>query len=224
MSGSSRWISDTHTKKWRIRGIPEMKIPSFLWYFLHFFFFVHSIVMYMWKHERIHIQQSTAVQDTCPCDMCINQSSIYISIMYWFNAWRRAHRISVSAHDTHNAHRYIFYVFFFFLFFFVLINIRQSDGPTHPHTLCRPTFFFSLFFWVHSCLGWHYIFHDARKWMPKNKKNEKIWLDKVTKANIDRQGNNNNNKMVPQLSRSERSRHRITCSHIPRHNLLFCKM
>lgn len=30
--------------------------------------------------------------------------------------------------------------------------------------------------------------------MPKNKKNEKIWLDKVTKANIDRQGNNNNNK------------------------------
>lgn len=190
--------------------------------FSTFFFFVHSIVMYMWKHERIHIQQSTAVQDTCPCDMCINQSSIYISIMYWFNAWRRAHRIS----NLWYAHRTPIYILCFFLFsiFFCFdkyTTIWRADPSAYS---LSSDIFVSLFFWVHSCLGWHYIFHDARKWMPKNKKNEKIWLDKVTKANIDRQGNNNNNKMVPQLSRSERSRHRITCSHIPRHNLLFCKM
>lgn len=110
------------------------------------FFFVHSIVMYMWKHERIHIQQSTAVQDTCPCDMCINQSSIYISIMYWFNAWRRAHRISVSAHDTHNAHRYIFYVFFFFLFFFCFdkyTTIWRADPSAY--SLSSDIFFLSFY-------------------------------------------------------------------------------
>lgn len=163
MSGSSRWISDTHTKKWRIRGIPEMKIPSFLWYFLHFFFCSFDCDVYVetWANPYTTINRRTGYVSMWYVYKSVIYIYIYINHVLVQCMTKGSSHLRISAWYAQRTPIYIF------CFFFVLINIRQSDGPTHPHTLCRPTFFFSLF--MGSFLPWMALYISWREEMNAKK-------------------------------------------------------